>query len=261
MRHYLPLLLAVLALAPALLAGCDYPQAGFYSLVGRDAAGKAVLRLPFAVEELVDDTEMTTGFMLLLPAPPSGDVSQVVEVPVQNGTDFTARSWQCVLADADTNAGDVHVVLTHAAERLSFDGAYRTDAFSPISRLTAVLLPADKNLVSKLDFQTGLPHVPTADAVVSWELAAIEKKAFEQAIGGALAKAKRLGATAVDEAFLDAALLAEQVALEQTAQGADSARQDSASKAGKTAKRPKLKPGAKQNPPPNLGGRGGSRPR
>lgn len=262
MQRYLPILLAVLALAAMTLAGCDYPQAGYYSLIGRDAAGKAALRLPFAVEELVDDTEMTTGFVLLLPAPLHDGQPQVVEVPVENGTDFTVRSWICAIAGADSRAGDLHVTLIHAAERLSLSGAHRPDEFSPVSRLAAVLLPATTAKVNPVEFQSNLPRVPGGENVVTWELAEIDLKTFEQAIGGALAKAKRLKATALDEAFLAAALLAEQVSLEQTVAQADGgAAQDGAAGTGAPAKRPKLKPGAKQNPPPNLGGRGGSRPR
>lgn len=262
MKHYSPLLITI-GILLLLLAGCDYPQAGFYSLVGRDAAGKAVLRLPFAVEEEVDDTEMTTGYKLLLPAPMNAGTPCVVEVRVENGTDYTRRSWDCTIAAKDTHAGDVHIDLMHAEERMSLVGAYRADAFSPVVQLAAELLPSAAGDSNVIKFIAELPKVPGGEAIEQWELVSIEKTAFEQAIGGPLAKAKRSAATTPEKAFLDAALLAEQLLLAQQtviAQGGSGA-PALPEKPAKPAAKAKPKPSGKRTQPPTLGGRGGSRPR
>jgi hypothetical protein len=260
MNRYLPLLIAV-GIMLSLLAGCDYPQAGFFSLVGKDAAGKTVLRLPFAVEEEVDDTEMTTGYKLLLPAPPQDGTPCVVEVQVQNGTDFTRRSWNCAIAAADTRAGDVHIDLTHADERMSFIGAYRRDAFSPVVQLAAELFTSASGESNRLTFSTELPKVPGAEAVVQWDLVSIEKNAFEQAIGAPLAKAKRNPAAKVEQGFLDAALLAEVMVLQQQTALAQASAAAQPAKPLKPAAKAKPKPGGKNTQPPTLGGRSGNRPR
>jgi len=261
MHRCLPMLIAI-GVMLSLLAGCDYPQAGFYSLVGRDADGKTVMRLPFAVEEEVDDTEMTTGYKLLLPAPLKEGTPCVVEVQVQNGTDFTRRSWNCAIAAADTRAGDVHIDLTHADERMSFVGAYRPNAFSPVVQLAAELFPGATGDSNRITFITDLPKVTGGEAITQWELVSIEKAAFEQAIGGPLAKAKRNAAATPEKGFLEAALLAEQVLLEQTVLA--QAKADAASPPAKPVKpgaKAKPKPAAKRAQPPTLGGRSGNRPR
>ncbi len=51
------------------------------------------------------DTEMTTGYKLLLPAPMKDGTPCVVEVQVHNGTDFTRRSWDCAISATDTLPG------------------------------------------------------------------------------------------------------------------------------------------------------------
>lgn len=248
--------LGLTAVLLAFAAGCDYPQAGAYALIGKDADGQAVARLPFYVEELVDDTEMTTGYVVLLPAPLNDGVPQVVAVPVQNGTDFTRRSWLCAMAMADTRAGDLHVELIHADEQLRFSGAYRMADFSPVSRIAAALVPGAAGS-NRIEFTTSLPQLTGKDEIVSWELVPLEQSSFEQAIGGRLEQAARLEASATDPGFLEAALLAEQVELEESAQTQASNAEVQVAPAPKL----KLKPGKKSKVPPTMGNRGAKRPR
>jgi hypothetical protein len=252
-----PMIWLGLAAALLLCAGCDYPQAGYYALIGHGADGKAVLRLPFGVEELVDDTEMTTGYMLLLPAPPENGSPCVIEAPVENGTDFTRRSWLCALAQVDTRLCDLHLELIHADEQLTFSGAYRAASFDPVSRIAAALAPGSAAGANRIEFRTNQPQFDNVEEIASWELVPLELKSFEQAIGGKLAQAKRLKATMPDQAFLDAALLAEQVPLEDhTVTGS--------AKPGTSPAQPKKpakpKPADKKKVPPTLGGRGSQRP-
>jgi hypothetical protein len=242
-------------LSAGLLAACDYPQAGFYNLVARDDRGAVVAQFPFAVEELTDDTAMTTGYRVLLPAAPAGGKPRAVEVPVANGTDLTRRDWLCAVADADSHAGDLHIDLAHAGERLAFVGAYRPDAFAAVSRIAAVIFSSAAAASTRVEFVGALPGVPRAKGAVQWELDTLSREAFEKALGGALAQAQREPAAAVAPAFLDAARVAESVPLEQ-AELAPTQPKPAPAKA-----QAKPKPGGKNKQPPTLGGRSGRRPR
>lgn len=122
----------LLLLAPG-LSGCGYPEAGFYELLlyapeGQDtsssadeSAGPALeARIPFMVEELTDDTDLTIGFVLLLPRE-----GELVRVPVQNSADTSRRGWQLAVASADSGAGDLELAFDHYGEKLNISGRYR----------------------------------------------------------------------------------------------------------------------------------------
>ena len=184
----------------ALLAGsCDYPEQGFYELSAVDGYGLPIASWPLMVEELTDDTHMTYGFNLLLPVE-----GELLELPLTNSADMTRRSWTLSLSHADLGAGDLDLELVHAAERLSFTGAYRVPppvelperpAMATVDPPETVLdtrpgyafggyLPAVESGSNEIIINGDLPPLPEDLAgAVGFELRSITQEQFEQALG------------------------------------------------------------------------------
>ncbi|MDQ3023150.1 MAG: hypothetical protein M3R04_02000, partial [bacterium] len=115
MKHTLILLLAL-----SILAGCDYPEAGFYEITVADK-GKQIAGFPFMIEELTDDTDLTIGFNLLLPRG-----GELVLVPLKNSMDLSRRGWDIRIGSGDSGGyGDLQLALMHSNDQLSFSGVQR----------------------------------------------------------------------------------------------------------------------------------------
>jgi len=189
------LVLGLLALCAAGLAsGCDYPEEGFYELVLRPAQqaerahglleddGK--LHLPFMVEELTDDTDLTIGFNLLLPRK-----GALVLVPLDNSTDRSRRGWHLAAASADTGYGDLELLLTHYEERLSFEGKFRGSPTGPVLSYGSSLDP--ENNRGRIDPPLTVIAAGKAIAVGIVEVRQISQKDFERVLGRPVDKALR----------------------------------------------------------------------
>ncbi len=164
-------------LAVAIISGCDYPQAGYYALVGLNHTGEQATFHPFLVEEITDDSDMTTGFVLFLPKDQT-----LVEVPIINDQDTSKRSWNFGIATVDTQAGSLDFSFAHFNSKLHFLGEYQaltTLEPWPVSGI----VNSDKRS-SWLEFSGGLPylHESLAD-VFSLELVQISQNEFETALG------------------------------------------------------------------------------
>ncbi len=131
-------LIALALVLAGLLAACDYPEQGYFELVALDASLTVVGRVPLAVEELVDDTEMTYGFNVLL----VGD-GELIEVPLVNGEDKSRRYWSVSVGQGATGLGDLVFELEHRAERLSLKGGYRSAAGEPAYEFAAYAAPEE----------------------------------------------------------------------------------------------------------------------
>ena len=101
------------------LASCDYPEQGFFELIAIDKGGRIVSRQPFMVEELVDDTDMTVGFNLLLL---HHDGVHIVEIPMDNTEGFESRGWIIEASAEQNGVADLAMKLIHIRERLKFEG-------------------------------------------------------------------------------------------------------------------------------------------
>jgi hypothetical protein len=260
--HWLRLALAagaMVGLVP-LASACDYPETGFYALAGLDEEAQQVVAFPFMVEEITDDTQMTIGYRLLLPGKGPAHSGELIEVPVTNGKDLTRRTWEAVIAAADSGLGDLKAGLEHEEERLTFTGTCRTDPDGVAYRLRAVLFPGPLPKSSRVEFTTTVPALPDGTFPAQWVITSETQRDFEKVLGVPVAKAKRIKATAPEPSFSEASE-SPQDAPAHPAAGApseagsqDSGKQDNA---GAGAKKKKEKPKA----PPNLGGRTGTRPR
>ncbi len=197
--HFRALPLAGLAalLLAALLCGCDYPEQGFYELVGVNAQGDAVIAHPFMVEEIVDDTELTIGFRVLLPGPEKGTLA---EAELSNSTDLSRRGWHLSLADSDTRAGDLDIDLDHidldtGDGRLEFSGLYRAGTKATPANIGGFAAPSSADGISRLISKLDLPKMPKGyPRVDRFELRPISQELFEQRIGAKLSAARRLSA-------------------------------------------------------------------
>jgi len=248
--------------AGLLAAGCDYPEAGFYALAGLDAEAHQVVAFPFMVEEITDDTAMTIGYRLLLPGKAPSHAGELIEVPVANGKDLSRRTWEAIIAAADSGLGDLKAGLAHEEERLTFTGVIRPEAAGTAYRLRAVLFPGPFPKSSRVEFTTNVPALPDGTYPVQWVIITETQKDFEKVLGVPVAKAKRVKATTPEPSFIEAAKTP-QDAPPHPAAGApsdsgsqDGGKQDNAGAGGGT-KKEKERPKA----PPNLGGRTGTRPR
>lgn len=196
MKH--PRLYITLALAAALLwlaPGCDYPEQGYYQLTGLDARLNIAWRMPFMVEELVDDTHMTYGFNVLLPAD-----GALVEVPLENGEELTRRYWLLALADADTLAGDLQLELAHSAERLSFTGGYRAVGTGPADALAGFAAPEEVAGRTRLIPNGEWPPLHETLAQVAYlELRTITRTEFINAAGGTPEELERIAPAPLEE--------------------------------------------------------------
>ena len=131
-------LATLVVLIVGLAASCDYPEQGYYELVALDATLTVVGRVPLQVEELVDDTEMTYGFNVLLPRD-----GELIEVPLVNGEDKSRRYWSVAAGQGDTGLGDIVFELEHRAERLSLKGGYRSAEGEPAYEFAAFAAPEE----------------------------------------------------------------------------------------------------------------------
>jgi hypothetical protein len=247
-------------LTAALCSACDYPEAGYYALAGLDASGAELVRAPFAVEELVDDTEMTTGFQVLLPRPKGAKGPELVVVPLANGTDFSRRSWDLGLRAEDSGGCDLLLELMHKSDALSFSGACRLAEEGGIALLAGQIVKDEAGAASQLEFSTGVPALPGKE-IARWELRAITLKDFERALGGSIKKAHRVTGKGAAKEFREAAAAA------KDAPPAEAAAQEQPKEmtASEKIKANLKKKQTKQNDGPgsgeNLPGRDGQRPR
>ena len=188
MRH---LTAAVLACASILwLTACDYPEQGFFALVGVDGEGERAAYLPFMVDELTDDSHMTIGFTVYLPK-----YGELVELPLQNGEDLSRRYWLLEIADADSGAGNVSIELEHSEERLMLSGLYQSAAGEPVQRIAGFMVPVVGD-VSQLVFSSEKPDVPRAlSDVLFFEIHPVERGEFEEFLGTTVEKARRVAAS------------------------------------------------------------------
>lgn len=242
----------LLAVGISLLTACDYPEQGFYVLRGSDADGAVCAEYALYVEEITDDSGITTGFQVLLPRD-----GRLVELPLTDSTDISRRAWHLALAASDSGAGDLDLTLSHMQERLSFFGAYLAPLDgSAVQDLLAHIPPGDGPELSRIVFDSALPQVATADGsavpALEWGLAALSQDAFERLLGTTLAKATRVAAAAREplDASAGAAGWAEPATAEPASVG------DSAAEKQPDPAKPREKP---RTPP--LGGRKGTRPR
>lgn len=257
-----------------LAASCDYPEQGFYELSAVDGYGLPIASWALMVEELTDDTHMTVGFNLLLPVE-----GELLELPLTNSADMTRRSWTLILCHEDLGAGDLDLELTHAAERLSFTGAYRLPPPIELPERPAMattdppevvldtrpgfafggFLPAAESGSTEIIVNGELPPLPAElNGAVGFELRPLTQEQFEQALG-----------TSVDEALRRLASWREPLAVSETPpdeiesqpqdpQVADPPADDGESAADEGASREA--PGGAAGEQPPLGGRGGKRP-
>lgn len=179
---------AALVWSVLVLTSCDYPEQGCFQLVAFDGYGELVAALPFAVEELVDDTGMTTGFRVLLPIG-----GELLELPLDDASDMERRAWSMWLTDCDYGLGDLDLTLSHATERLGFTGAYRP----PVVDTPEQMIPTPPQVqafggyvVSRLDgtesdliFGGNPPEIPHAPGAASWRVERITHEAFEKLLG------------------------------------------------------------------------------
>lgn len=232
MRRFPAALLLACALAVLLaVAGCDYPEQGFFILRGMDAQGSAVETHIFQVEELVDDTDLTYGFTIHVY---DTAAKTVYDLPFDNVPEFTRRGWLFGLRDSDYGRGDLALDLTHD-DQMSFVGAWRAkagaQAYALAGRLREPLAGS-----SRIDFSLPLPS--GSGAAAQWQVETLsEKQALEML--GKLSAYKRVKGSAPDG--LDPQLGRQ--ALEQAGTAA------AAPSAGAPAEIPK-----RYNPPP-MGGR------
>ncbi|MCC7479491.1 hypothetical protein IT575_13685 [bacterium] len=198
-RRALPAALVPLALLGLLmlLGGCDYPEQGFYELVGVNDRGDAVIAHPFMVEEIVDDTELTIGFRVLLPGSERGSLA---EAELTNSTDLSRRGWHLALANGDTRAGDIdididHIDLDTGDGRLEFSGLYRSSEKNAPVSIGGFAAPSSAEGISRVIARLDLPKMPKGyPRVDRYELRPISQASFEQRIGAALKDARRMSA-------------------------------------------------------------------
>jgi len=201
MRIIIAALLAGLVVLSA--TACVYPEQGFYALIGVNGDGERQAYLPFMVDELTDDTHMTVGFTVLLPK-----FGELVEIPLQNGEDFSRRYWQLSIADDDSTAGNLSLELEHADERLSIDGLYQGKPGDAVQHVAGFMLPVSSG-TSQLVYTSERPQLPDLLVeVLYFEVMPIEQSEFEDYLGTTVKKAKRVPAAKVPDlarAGLDAA--------------------------------------------------------
>ncbi len=185
MRHLFSTLLACIAALG--LAACDYPEQGFFALVGTDSVGERVAYLPFMVDELTDDSHMTIGFTVYLPK-----YGELVEIPLQNGEDLSRRYWLLEIADADSQAGNLSLELEHAEERLMLGGQYQAATGEPVQRVAGFMVPMAGD-VSQLVFSSEKPDVPPVlSDVLFFEIHPVSRAEFEEYLGTTVEKARRV---------------------------------------------------------------------
>jgi len=165
---------------------CTYPEAGFFALSGVNRSGERVSFHPFMVEELTDDTTMTTDFVLFWPR--GGDL---IEARLKNSDDFSRRQWSLELDTSDSGAGTIVADLIHSAGKLHFSGRYQLDP-----RYMAWPLHGEVKEDPRedwLQFTVGLPPLPEEfDGVTGFDLLEITRAEFEDYLGNSVEDAVRL---------------------------------------------------------------------
>lgn len=256
----------------ALLASCDYPEQGYYELSAIDGYGLPIAGWPLMIEELTDDTHMTYGFNLLLPVK-----GELLELPLTNSADMTRRSWTLLLSHADLGAGDLDLELVHAAERLSFTGAYRLPPPVELPERPAMastdppdvvldtrpgyafggFLPAAESGSNEIIVNGELPPLPQElEGAVGFELRSITQEQFEQALEGSVDDAvRRLASVRAPLTVSDEP--PKQAEPEPEVVETDESEADEGSTGADESQEP---PASGEDQPP-LGGRGGKRPR
>ena len=182
-RLILRLVLAVLLAlcVGGLVASCDYPEAGLYSLTGYDAAGNAVIHHPFEIEDLVDDTGLTYGFALHLYDP---DKKTVLDIPIDNSPDLTQRGWLLSISDQDYGHGDLALDLTHV-DHISFVGAWREHSGARPYPLAGNVASTDDPQPSAVDLGSTEPQFAgTERHAVRFEVDTLSEKQFGALLGG-----------------------------------------------------------------------------
>lgn len=176
-------------LACALLSSCDYPEAGYYALTGYDAAGTAVIRHPFQIEELVDDTELTYGYALHLYDPSH---KTVFDLPLDNVPDLSRRGWLTGISDHDYGHGDLALDLTHV-DQLSFVGAWRPYAGGRAYPLAGSVEEADDPAPSPIDLSLPLPPTEASENhAVRFVVDTLTEKKFVALLGAPLKTFKHI---------------------------------------------------------------------
>ena len=246
-----------LAIVAALLlaVSCDYPEAGFYTLAAVDAYGKTLASYPFSVEELVDDTEMTTGFVLVLPGAAGTPGAHLILVPLVNGPTLEHRTWSLALAAADSTAGDLLLDIMHENDILSFTGGYRSEAKAAVELFGGRLEPDEAGGPDRLAFVAQPRTVPGGEAAVGWEIRTITQKEFEKALGKTYKQAKRVDGQVPEQDFLAA------VAAVKGGTGTESEDSGVAESNPGAAARPAPSKRESSEKPPKSPGRYGQRPR
>lgn len=248
-------ILAPIALATALLllaCSCDYPEEGFYKLTAVDASGRQLASFPFSVEELVDDTEMTTGYQVLLPRTGGPHGAQLIVVPLQNGPDLEHRTWSLALASADSKAGDLLLDILHENDILSFSGAYRSAPGEAIDLLSGRYEPAASGAADRVAFIAPPKSAPSTGTAILWEMVGITQKDFEKVLGMPYRQARRVDAQAVGQDFLDAVASARTKPVSGSAGTAETA---AGAQVDRRQSPPTGKPGEKSKPPRRYGQR------
>lgn len=137
------------------LVSCEYPEQGYYELVGLDADGQLAGSQLFIVEEYVDDTEMTTGFGVLLP---SLDGKSLVSVPMQATEGFESRGWLLSTNARQTGQGDLDLEITHIGERIKLSGSLQVAGQEQPDEFHASLRDAQGG--TNIMFVGGQPRLP-----------------------------------------------------------------------------------------------------
>jgi hypothetical protein len=192
----LPLTILLSLLAASLLAGCDYPEAGFYEIAVVDK-GKTIGSFPFMIEELTDDTDLTIGFNIMLPRR-----GELVIVKMENGRDFSKRSWDVRMGQGDSGYGDLQLELVHASDTLSFNGARRDPSAGQSEMFRGqdimefagkVVTAADNDQPAAITFDGMLPGSLLQGRAneAKWSFRRISQAAFEKALGAKVTEAPR----------------------------------------------------------------------
>ncbi len=169
---------AILSLLCA-LCSCEYPEQGYYELVGLDADGRLVARQLFIVEEYVDDSEMTTGFGLQLP---HMDGVHLVSIPLEATDGFESRGWTLRTNARQTGNGNLLLELTHIGERLKLQGSLHVADRESAENFHASVRSAEG--ITSILFVGGAPSLPEAfRGSVDWQLRRLGQESFEALSG------------------------------------------------------------------------------
>ncbi|MCB1186413.1 hypothetical protein KDL29_04520 [bacterium] len=161
------------------LCSCEYPEQGYFELAGLDEDGKLVGSQLFIVEEYVDDSEMTTGFGLLLP---HVDGRHLVSVPMDPTDGFESRGWIVHTNAKQTGHGNLFLQMTHIGERLKLEGSLHIAGQESPEDFHASLRSEDR--ITSILFVGGPPALPPEfNGAVDWQLRWLDEASFEARTG------------------------------------------------------------------------------